>query len=216
MRNFFDNWLRGVSYLITDDLISYYTYFTMVLAEVAYLWGSFPKLALPFTCILIASILNIVVSSLFKGRYEGTKREVICARAYVITFISLFIIGLFFNPLASVILFATPIITTALWIMIRNFQDSVYFGPIPKIIKFIGKLFRNPIIWIFSQIIVIALPFGLFAAGIFITSMADWLKTLILVAYLIIAPFIAVFKDYFATCNIFELAYDVNWKDKDD
>ena len=95
MRDFFRSWICGVSYLFTDDLISFYAFFATILAEVAFLWAKGFENALAFSVLLILCIINVIICSYYKGEYEGSKLERIVARIYVIIFAILFLIGVF-------------------------------------------------------------------------------------------------------------------------
>lgn len=213
IENWFENWREGLSYLIADDHISFYTFFTVILAECAYLWEYHEvSLAIPITVILLGYMLNVMVFARLKGNAEGTKLEKVFSILYVSVFVTLFVIGCFFNWAISVINTVILFGVTALWIVIRNHQDTFYYLPegSPKIAYLINKLFGDKIFWILSQIVIIGGPFVVFV--IFcakISFMPIALKVIIPLLYLIFSPFIAYFEDDSAASNIFELAYDV-------
>ena len=60
MKKLIENWNNGLHYLITDDLISFYTFFTIILAECSYLL-SFHEFAdaIPITIILLGYLLGL-------------------------------------------------------------------------------------------------------------------------------------------------------------
>lgn len=215
IENWFENWCEGLSYLIADDHISFYTFFTVILAECSYLWGFHEiSVAIPITVILLGYMLNVMVFARLKGNAEGTKLEKVFSILYVSVFVILFIIGCFFNWAISIITTAILLGVTALWIVIRNHQDTFYYLPegLPKIAYLINKLFGNKIFWILSQIVIIGGPFVvfvIFCAKISFLPIA--LKVIIPLLYLIFSPLIAYFEDDSAASNIFELAYDVTW-----
>lgn len=211
MRDFFGSWTEGLSYLITDDLISFYAYITTVLAEIAFLWGFFPEKALPFTILLCISILNIFLCSGLKGMFEGTKLELIIARGYAIIFVILFIIGFFFGWLANIILFAIPLAITFLCTNIRIFQTSIFIGKFNKVIEFFAKIFSSKVVVIIAQLFILFTPFIIFAIGIFLTGLPNWAKFLILMGYALLVPFIPLLEDNLAAENIFELAFQCIW-----
>ena len=217
MRNFIEDWKDGLSYLIDDDLISFYTFFTLILAEISYLFAFQPlEVAKPLSLIFFGYMLNVIICAVVKGNFEGTKFELICSITYVIAFVVLFIIGCIINwkitLICTIILFAI----TGLWIAIRNHQDSVYAykGETKKerfILK-INALFRIKEFWIISQIVVIGIPFIAFIIMfVNISIIPTVLKIIIPILYLILVPFIAYFEDDSSACNIFELAYEVLW-----
>lgn len=214
MRDLFENWMMGISYLITDALISFYAFFTTILVEIAFLWAFGFEYSFAFTILLMACIINVLVCSWFKGEYEGCKIERIVSRIYVIVFVLLLAIGLFVDWLAAIVLFVIPIAVTALWIWIRGFQDSVFIGKHPKIILRIADFIHNPIVWVISQIIVIGLPMFMFIYFLYQTPLPIFYKFVIAVLSVFIAPLMAFVEDDWATCNIFELAYDITWSEE--
>ena len=215
MKNLIENWNDGLNYLITDDLISFYTFFTIILAECSYLL-SFHEFAdaIPITIILLGYMLNVIVFARLKGNAEGTKLELVFSILYVTVFVTLFVIGCFFNLAISIITTAILFGVTALWIVIRNNQDTFYYLPdgLPKITYLINNLFGNKIFWILSQIVIIGGPFIVFV--IFCTKIPFLpivLKVIIPLLYLSLSPLIANYEDDSAALNVFELAYDVTW-----
>jgi len=215
MKKLFESWRNGLSYLIFDDHISFYTFFTVILAECAYLWAFHEiAVAIPITAMLFGYIINLVVFARLKGNNEGTRKEKVFSILYVIGFITLFVIGCFFNWVISIITTVILLVTTVLWIVIRMHQDTFYYltKSSHKIAYLINKLFGDKIFWILSQIIIIGAPFVvfvIFCANISFLPIA--LKVIIPLLYLILSPFIAYFEDDSAACNIFELAYEITW-----
>lgn len=215
MKKLIENWNNGLNYLITDDLISFYTFFTIILAECSYLL-SFHEFAdaIPITIILLGYMLNVIVFARLKGNAEGTKLELVFSILYVTVFVTLFVIGCFFNLAISIITTAILFGVTALWIVIRNHQDTFYYLPegLPKITYLINNLFGNKIFWILSQIVIIGGPFIVFV--IFCTKIPFLpivLKVIIPLLYLSLSPLIANYEDDSAALNVFELAYDITW-----
>lgn len=215
MKNLIENWNNGLNYLITDDLISFYTFFTIILAECSYLL-SFHEFAdaIPITIILLGYMLNVIVFARLKGNAEGTKLELVFSILYVTVFVTLFVIGCFFNLAISITTTAILFGVTALWIVIRNHQDTFYYLPdgLPKITYLINNLFGNKIFWILSQIVIIGGPFIVFV--IFCTKIPFLpivLKVIIPLLYLSLSPLIANYEDDSAALNVFELAYAITW-----
>ncbi|MGN1298856.1 MAG: hypothetical protein ACI4UE_02590 [Candidatus Scatovivens sp.] len=207
MKKIVEFWKRGITWLITDDLISFYTYFTIIFAECAYLWSHFSaSVAIPFTIILLAYVLNVIVFAWLKGNWEGTRKELIFSILYVIIFIGLFIIGCIYKTSISIILTIIPLVITFIWIQLRTFQDTI------NISRSTDKLFSNKFFYILSQVIVIGCPYIVFV--IFIAMIPTFpiiLKVLIPIIYLPCIPLISLFEDETASCNIFEIAYDITW-----
>lgn len=215
MKNLIENWNNGLHYLITDDLISFYTFFTIILAECSYLLGFYEFAdAIPITIILLGYMLNVIVFARLKGNAEGTKLELVFSILYVTVFVTLFVIGCFFNLAISITTTAILFGVTALWIVIRNHQDTFYYLPdgLPKITYLINNLFGNKIFWILSQIVIIGGPFIVFV--IFCTKIPFLpivLKVIIPLLYLSLSPLIANYEDDSAALNVFELAYAITW-----
>jgi len=215
MKRFFENWKEiAVDYLIADDLISFYTFFTVIFASCAYLWAFQPSsVAIGLTIVLLAYIVNVIVFAWLKGWYEGNREEPIIARLYVANFLIIFLIGCFINFWLNLILTLIAFCVTLLWINIRTFQDTQFMG-YSGIVGAIGKLFNNGLFWVISQIIVLGLPFAIFTWMLaLIPGLSLWIKFVIPIIYLLIAPFIALLEDEMVAQNIFEIAYEI-WYDK--
>lgn len=214
MKKLIENWMSGLSYLIFDDHISFYTFFTVILAECSYLWAFHEiAVAIPITVMLFGYIINLIVFARLKGNNEGTRKEKVFSILYVVVFVTLFVIGCFFNWVISIITTAILLGVTAFWIGIRMHQDTLYLTKDSfKITYLINKLFGDKIFWILSQIIVIGGPFVVFV--IFcanISFLPIVLKVIIPLLYLSFSPLIAYFEDDSAACNVFELAYEITW-----
>lgn len=213
MKNLIGNWLNGLSYLINDDLISFYTFFTVIFAECSYLWAFHEStVAIPSTVILLGYMLNVIIFAYLKGFTEGTKLEKVFSILYVSVFVTLFVIGCFFNWAISTITTVILLGFTALGIILRDNQGTFIYLPKvkPKIACLIS--FVNKFLYVASQIIIIGGPFVVFwIFFVKISFLPIALKVIIPLLYLIFSPLIAFFEDNSATCNIFELAYDITW-----
>lgn len=218
MKKIFESWL-GVTfnYLISDDLISFYAFFTTIFAECAYLWAFQPKqIACVFTVLLLLNIVNVLVFAGLKGWYEGCKQEVAVARWYVVCFVIIFIIGCFINFWLNLILVAIAFCVTFLWINIRGYQDTCYVG-FDGIVGALGNLFNNKVFWTISQIIVLGAPYVVFTWMLaLIPGFPIFLKVIIPILYFIFAPFIALIEDEMVAQNIFEIAYDIWYDEKNE
>lgn len=216
MKYLFESWKGiGINYLVEDDLISFYTFFTVIFAECAYLWAFQSKtIAATFTAILLMYIVAVLVFAWLKGCFEGSKREPYIAKLYVISLLAIFLIGCLINTCISLVLTAIAFGVTFLWINIRTFQDTQLMG-YHGIVGAISKLFNNTVFWVISQIIVIGLPFTVFAWMLaLIPGLPLALKIIIPVVYFLVAPFIALLEDEMVAENIFEIAYDI-WYDEE-
>lgn len=212
MKKLIREWKRGVSYLFGDALISFYTFFTVIFAECAYLWAFHEEtLAIPFTAVLLGYVLNVIVCAWFKGNWEETRIEVAFTIIYVAVFAVLFAIGCRINSKMAIAMTAIPFIITALWIGIREFQICIFVGA-NKVVMFISRIFANKIFCLFSQIFIIGAPLTAFNICLvqIPTLHAIW-KIIIPIVYASCIPFIALYEDDSAALNIFELLYELTW-----
>lgn len=198
MKKIVEFWVNGINWLINDELISFYTYFTIIFAECAFLWSQFSlSIAVPFTIIFFAHVINVIVFAWFKGFKGNQRTDVICSILYVSIFFMLFIVGCIFNILISIIVTIFPIIITCIWIILRIFQAAANF--------ICTKMF-----YVLSQIIVIGCPYIIFVVSLsLIPNLSIILKILISILYLICIPFICLLEDETSASNIFELAEDI-------
>lgn len=221
MRKLFQTWKAHFYYLIEEHIISYYTFFTVIFAECAYLWAFHTKfISIGLTIVLLAYIGNVLVFSWLKSFNEGERKELIMARLYVVGFIVIFIVGCFINFWLTVILTLIPFVITYLWLGIREFQDDDYSDNWDGIIGALVRLFKNKVFWIISQVFVIGLPYLAFTVMlVLIPNISLILKIVIAILYLICAPFVAYVPCIDVCCheitywNIFEIAYDISYYD---
>ncbi len=218
MRKLLDAWLNGVSYMLCDGSISFYTFFNIILAECAYLWRfQSIKTAMIFTFVLIGYIITVLIFSWLKGNYEGTFTERVCALAYVMTFAILFIVGCFINSWMCITLTVIPLSITFLCIKIRALQNTAFIGNESKATPFLSNLFKNKTFSLLSMILITFGPFLSFLVFLgLLPNLAVILKFIILAVWLLFSPFIAFIEDAFAACDIFEIAYDITWSLEDD
>ena len=210
MKKLIGEWKRGVGYFFGDELISFYTFFTLIFAECAYLWAFQEKpLSIPFTAILLGYVLNVIVCAWYKGSHEGTIIEVVFTIIYDVTFVVLFVVGCFINMKIAITMTAIPLSITALWLGIREFQVCAFYG-FSKPVMLISKLFSNKIFNICMHILVIGVPLAAFTICLAQISTLDvaW-KIIIPIVYAFCIPLIALYEDYSAGLNIFELAYEI-------
>ena len=214
-----NNWISvWKNYLIYEDVISYYAFFTMIFVECAYLWSNYPSsLAKKFMIILLAYVANVLISSFLKGLRENEKEEVVFSVLYVVFFIIIMIVGCFINIWMNLLLILIPLGISFLWIKIREMQHTkLCYQPSTlrmRIVKFITDLFnKSKLFYWSSQIFIIGFPYFLLVYYLAtIEKLPLIFKVLIPIIYLIAMPYIAVIEDEFATCNIFQIAYDITW-----
>lgn len=208
MLDLIETWFDGICYLFEEELVSFYAYFTTILTEIVILWRFFPQDALPFTILLCACIVNVVVCAFFKGKYEGTKVELVFARVYLIVFGIILAVGFFFGWLKNIILFLVPVIVSFVWVLARLFQilmeDAVIKEGCSKV--FSSDIFRSVI-----QVIITLVPLEAFALFVYLTSITSEIKIAIIFGYVALIPFIVYMEDILAASNIFELAYYLTW-----
>ena len=206
MKNFLYNYFGGLELLLSDDLISYFAYFTTILVQVAFLWAFKVSNALFFTILLILSIVNVFIGAFWKSYVEGSKAEIIQSVAFSGAIVVLFIVGCKASFVTSLLLFAIPLIVTRLWITIREFQNTEFLGYNPNSMTMkISKLFHNKIIYILSYVITMLIPICLLVVFTAMTGLPTYLKILLPLLYIFISPYIGLMEDEIATCSIFEL-----------
>ena len=86
MSDFLNNWDASVELFFGDDVISYYAFFTTILAEISYLWVYMTDIAKPLTFILLGFIVNVLVIAFVKGHFIGTRKaNIITSIVYVLS-----------------------------------------------------------------------------------------------------------------------------------
>lgn len=190
MKKIFAAWNYGCSYLFSDELVSFYVFFTMIFAGCSWLFAYQElSVAIPLTIVMLGYVANTMLFSWLKGNAEGTRREKIFSICYVTVFAILFTIGSVVNVIIHVIMMAIILLVTAVCIWIREYQLPVLFQSIA----------------LCTPIIALAICF----------AEIPWLPTvfkiIIPVIYAICSPLIAYYEDNAAAQNIFELAYEITW-----
>lgn len=206
--------VNGLNILFYDDCITFYAYFSIILAEIACLWTFFSSIALPFTCTLSLCILNVLVCSYFKGYYEGVKKEVIFAKVYLVAFVALFVIGLFFNWLANIILFIVPLVAVGIFAIIRTFANTWFVGKHSEVIMFVQKVFRNKVVSVIALCFVVGIPYFVFLYFLWQTKLIAEIKIAISLVYAFLIPLICYIEDDFSALTIFELPFDITWDEE--
>ena len=195
MKKIYETWRQGLEYLFTDDLNSYYTFFTTCLIECALFWVFAEKaIALPFTVILIGCILNVLICAALKGAFE----RLWVSTLYIGVFIILAILGCFINPIISILSILIPFIITAIslvlqeWLWSFDLESSLegslvltafYLAPYLVFVLFMIQISELPVIY----------------------------KIILPILYGVVFPYISIYEDNAATNNIFELAYENDW-----
>lgn len=207
----FDNWFEGWAYLLSDDLVSYYSYFTTIFAEIALLWGFGVENTLIYTILLIGCIVNVFLTAFLKGCWFATEKwQRVLGRIYAIVFAILFTIGCAIDLNNAPILFAIPLLWTGFGIWLRGYQNSAFGFGFPERVYKISAFIQKPIVLICSQILLIGLPIVALGYGIAQIDMAVGYKIAITVLSIILAPLWAYIEDSWATQNIFELVYETD------
>lgn len=221
MKNLISTWKKGWQLLYSDVQISFYTFFTIIFAESSYFWAFQPvSISIPFNAVLMGYVINVLLSALGKGLYRETKKEVLLTINYLLIFIILFIIGCFVNIFISIIITIIPFGMTALWIRFREYQKNMLtYAKTDKIVEEILKWLRKigikldklafkKTLYIMSQLLLICIPFIIFAIFFKFIPIGTLLaKNIVLIIYLIIIPFISLLEEKLSTYNIFEIAY---------
>lgn len=187
LKKYFDGWLL----LMFDELGSFYAWITAILAIAVALWVYKVEDALAFSILLILAIANIIACGWWKGEIEGTKKEVVQIKVYLINFVILIIIGCIVN--CSL----TPYIVASL----------IGVG----IIYYVGHSIREVLSDIFlfmilSIVLSIILPLGGLIYFVSQTTIALYLKVVISVIYILITPLFSYLQDRLCACSVYELA----------
>lgn len=207
-----DNWFEGWANLLSDDLVSYYSYFMAIFAEIALLWGFSVENALIYTTLLIGCIVNVFITAFLKGCWlaETEKRQRALGIMYAIVFAVLFIIGCAIDLDNAPILFAIPLVWTGFAIWLRGYQNSAFGFGFPERVYKISAFIQKPVVLVLSQILLMGLPIVALGYGIAQIDMAVGYKIVITVLSIILAPLWAYVEDSWATQNIFELVYETD------
>ena len=211
MKKLIGEWKRGVGYFFQDELISFYTFFTVILAECSYLWAFHEETwAFCLTAILLGYVFNVIVCAWLKGACEGTKLEVAFTLYYSFAFVMMFAAGCLFNVKMAIILTVIPFSITALWIGIREFQVCAFYG-FSKPVMLIKKVFNNKIFNVCMHILIVGVPLGAFTICLVQIPTLDvaW-KIIIPIVYAFCIPLFSLYEDSSAGLNIFELAYEIS------
>lgn len=211
-------WMNGFVDLVYKDLIAFYSYFLLVLSELVCLWVFFPKnTATPFTWLIALYSLNILVAAYNNGRYDNEKKEMIFMLGHAAISVILVIIGIVLNFRMSIKVFFLPLVVTALCVFIRMLQMSdTVFDEKSRTIMQIKKFFENKLVWVISQILIIGVPFGMFAWSIFQIKFHIVFKLLLIVAYIILIPAIVYLEDVVDIGSIFDIASETIEEEDDE
>lgn len=195
MKKIYETWRCGWEYLFSDELSTYYTFFTMILAECALLWCHAEKIvAFPFTLLLIACILNVIICAALKGAFE----ELWVSILYISVFAILIALGCKINPIISIIMIGIPFIVTLVSTLIQEWLYSCIVS---------DTNIESIII-----LVIHAIPYIVFIIFLAqIQSLPILLKVIIPIIYFVCIPFMPIYEDNAATNNIFELAYESDW-----
>lgn len=204
----FELWKTGVKYLLYDVYSSFFVYFSVIFTEIILLWHFGKSYALPFSILLGICVLNVFICSVFKGLYEGEKKEVFFSRIYIFVFGVVFLIGFFINKYANFKLFFTPFLITGLWILLKNVNLTLFFSKKYKVLMVIFKLFE-----LLTCVIALFFPCILVTWAIFLTDIPLFTKYYTSILYALMMPMVAVLEDI-GSCNIFEVAYEIAWDEE--
>ncbi len=207
----FEKWFDGASYLVSDDLISYHSFFTTIFAEIAFLWAFGIEGTVTYTWLLAGAIVNVLIIAALKGSIICNRDvgSIILSAIYVAIFIGLIICACIMDVLTGILLFAIPLAWTAFTMWIRGYQDSVFAMGFPKWVYKLANFIHKPAVMIISQFIVLLAPVVALAWFVACTDMALWLKVLLPILAAMLGPVWAYIEDSWATQNIFELAYEM-------
>lgn len=195
MQRIINKWKFGLEALLFDDLISYYTFFTILFTECFYLFA-FHNLgvAIKLSAVLIGYVVTVLIAARLKSSID------LASLVYLIMFLALLVVGCFINWKLCIILTLTPLIITSIFITLREIQDGCDV--------FENEIF-NKIVEGILILMIVGIPFVLFTVFFCMISEIPYiLKIIFPIEYLIICPFISAIEDDWAACNIFELLFE--------
>ena len=187
----FESWQRGWAYLFGDDLVSYYSFFTVIFTEIAFIWGSNLDINLMlYTSLLIGCVLNVLLTAYLKGSWlcENRSAQRVSSLGYVLIYISLFLIGYVNNAKVTYILFGIPFLYAGVFTILRE-NDLLYT----------------------LQFVLIAVPILAFGYFLLKIEMLWSFKAILFTVFILLAPIWADIEDSWATKTIFEMVYDNDW-----
>lgn len=212
----FESWFEGLAYLLSDNLVSYYSFFTAIFAEIAFLWGFGVEGAMLYTILLVACIVNVLFVAFLKGSWfcETKERQQILSGLYCAIYLMLFITGCLNSIKLTFVLSVIPVAWTGFSIWIRGYQNSVCgpgFSKREHVMYVISEIIHIPIVLFLSELLVLVTPIGVMSYFIAQLDLALAWKIVLPILAVILAPLWAYVEDSWATQNIFELAYEVDW-----
>ncbi|MBR3888801.1 MAG: hypothetical protein IKJ32_06845 [Clostridia bacterium] len=207
-----EKWFDGASYLVSDDLISYHSFFTTIFAELAFIWAFGIEGAMTYTWLLVGALANVLIIAALKGSIICNRDvgSIILSAIYVAIFMGLIICACIMDVLTGILLFAIPFAWTGFTVWIRGFQDSVFAMGFAKWVYKVANFIHKPVVMLISQFVVLLAPVIALAWFGACTDMALWLKILLPILAAMLGPVWAYIEDSWATQSIFELAYELN------
>ena len=212
MKKIFKPFVDGVVLLWMEDMLSFYTFITIVLAECVWLYGFAPiKLANTLIIILLVSIINLVINACIIGEFEGTIIEKISSLTYIVIFGVLFVIACFIDVLIGGMVIIIPLIITAAFLELRKIQNTASLTNNNKIYK----LLNNNNVCTLTQIIVLLGPILTLIISICLTPIfVLWLKIILVVLSVICAPLLVYIEDNTAAMDVFEIGFVILEKEE--
>lgn len=214
MKRLIDTWMIGVEGLIQGVSVSFYTFFTIVFAEIIYSWFFLREKALLLTFVLIGYLLAICAFGYFKKIWTGTRKELILARLFLVMVAIVFAAGCFVDWLINIIFFVIPVGVAAVMVLIRDLQTMRFVASENKMVRFLCYVFDSSLIWLVAEVFVMAVPIACLWYVLSLIGLDSSVIVFIMAAYACIIPLIAWLEEEFVSDNIFELAYDVLWTEE--
>lgn len=202
-----ERWSEGFECLLSDDLVSYYSFFNAIFVEIAFLWGMKVEGAPLYTILLLACIANVLIIAAIKGNTTSEVVCTICSPVYCMTYLVILAVGCRYSVETTCVLLVIPFAWTVICTSLRSCLNSVFFGYDSKFMKFINFI-QTPIIGVAVQLMTLLLPIVLMGVYLARLEIAFLLNVAIPLIALMVGPFWAYIEDSWATQNIFELAYE--------
>lgn len=187
LKKYFDGW----HLLMFDKHSSFYTRITAILTITVALWVYKVEDALAFSILLILAIANIIACGWWKGEIEGSKKEVVQIKVYLINFVILLIIGCIVNS------------SLTAYIVASLFGVGIIYNVGHSIREVLSDIF---LFMILSIVLNIILPLGGLIYFISQTTIAIYFKVAISVMYILITPLFSYLQDKLCACSVYEIA----------
>lgn len=187
-------WLDGLGSLFEDLSVSWWTYFSLVLAQIAFLLGGVYQTEVAVAYIILFAIS--AVSILLCGFVSQTMGSVVASVVQNLVLVAIFVIGCCIDGALAILVLGIPLGITILWEKIRQWQCC-------------SDLFDNNLLYWSTQIFIMCIPLAAFIVGLLVLPWTSGIKIWILIAYILVTPMIATFEGAITDMGIGETMFYV-------